>query len=92
MRQGGVLYKHICASCFANTDRTFSHAESDRPIHRPSHITVSVAPQVITHPIVVSKRFEALQNMQDDTEAHGFVNNMVTPVATDTCVFRGNKN
>ena len=24
-----VLYKHICASCFANTGRTFSHTEMD---------------------------------------------------------------
>ena len=25
----GVLYKHICAACFANTGRTFSHAETE---------------------------------------------------------------
>ena len=25
----GVLYKHICASCFATTGRTFSHTETD---------------------------------------------------------------
>ena len=25
----GVLYKHICAVCFANTGRTFSHAETE---------------------------------------------------------------
>ena len=25
----GVLYKHICASCFATTGRTFSHTEID---------------------------------------------------------------
>ena len=25
----GVLYKHICASCFATTGHTFSHTETD---------------------------------------------------------------
>ena len=25
----GVLYKHICAACFANTGRTFPHAETE---------------------------------------------------------------
>ena len=90
----GHINQKVTKNCHNSMIKTPRSENKDKWTYKPKkgHITAVQVSQVKECPIVLSNRFEVLQYEQEQIEVNELTNGTVTPIATVTSSFKGNKN